>query len=521
MFREYASVSSITTDFPMRIFCIALIFSLWTTLPVLNDGRSNTATVNVYVKKDSAQGTPLENIKVDALHKTNSEHNRTEYTNSSGLATFGDIYTIVKADDTNIPTGYDLVQNFPNPFNPSTTIRFGVARPIDVNVTIYNILGEQVKTLVSERVQPGFYQTEWDGTDESGMGVASGLYLATMKTSDGYVESVRMVLVDGGRGGGYNKGITRIGDASHLLKSIASGTAGEVYDFVATDTSGVMQQTTNPNVTVQQDTTFTMVMNEVQQQNTLEGVISGMFTNAAVEGATVTIDGKTGTTDNQGRFTIQGIDAGNYNASVSSNGFYTHNTSVAVSDGTTVFNDEIVTYDNNWMSFFDDVARRYGATQRWKTPSEGGVKPTFHVLTKTYDTGVDVSQERIDLVKEIITNDLNQFTLNEFGWTDANIVYHDDINDFPAAGTANVVRVAWGENEGPGYHSEKLNGNQIYGATVHHVRRTSKVRRTLFVTARFTLNFLNVLEETFGRLKKPGSFRSKTPKRGCSVWGWS
>jgi hypothetical protein len=111
-------------------------------------------------------------------------------------------------DDTNLPQEFSLGQNFPNPFNPATTIVFELKPEnkgsilsfpskkngsffipqieqisnINVNLRIYNIRGQLVKTLIKDQLPPGRYEIIWDGTDGNGKRVASGLYLYRLET---------------------------------------------------------------------------------------------------------------------------------------------------------------------------------------------------------------------------------------------------------------------------------------------------------------------------------------------------
>jgi len=72
---------------------------------------------------------------------------------------------------------FALKQNYPNPFNPETIIQYSLTADSEVRLVIYNILGQQVRELVNELQQPGVYAVRWDGTDESGYRVTSGVYL--------------------------------------------------------------------------------------------------------------------------------------------------------------------------------------------------------------------------------------------------------------------------------------------------------------------------------------------------------
>ena len=76
-----------------------------------------------------------------------------------------------------VPDEFALERNFPNPFNPETTIRYAVPEAADVSLIVYNILGQEIVTLANERHVPGFYVLRWNGQDRYGRGVASGVYL--------------------------------------------------------------------------------------------------------------------------------------------------------------------------------------------------------------------------------------------------------------------------------------------------------------------------------------------------------
>jgi hypothetical protein len=77
-----------------------------------------------------------------------------------------------------VPVAYrnELFQNYPNPFNPTTTVEYSVERADRVEIRIYNVRGQEVKTLVNENRPPGRYRTQWDGRSNSGSAVASGVY---------------------------------------------------------------------------------------------------------------------------------------------------------------------------------------------------------------------------------------------------------------------------------------------------------------------------------------------------------
>jgi len=84
----------------------------------------------------------------------------------------------------NIPKSFGLSQNYPNPFNPITTIRFEILQKSKVSIKIYNVLGREVTTLVNKNFQPGRYTVTWDGSNNSGSMVASGVYFYLIETKE-------------------------------------------------------------------------------------------------------------------------------------------------------------------------------------------------------------------------------------------------------------------------------------------------------------------------------------------------
>jgi hypothetical protein len=74
------------------------------------------------------------------------------------------------------PEKFRLYTNFPNPFNPTTTISFEIPETVEVSLKIYDITGKLVKTLMNDEIEAGYHSVVWDGTDENGQAMASGLY---------------------------------------------------------------------------------------------------------------------------------------------------------------------------------------------------------------------------------------------------------------------------------------------------------------------------------------------------------
>ncbi len=102
---------------------------------------------------------------------------------------FGDFTTDVRQIDNAIPDQYELDQNYPNPFNPSTTIRYKVAKEGLVTLKVYNLLGQEVATLVNELQVSGSYEVTFDARS-----LSSGIYFYTL-TSGNFVSTKKMILM--------------------------------------------------------------------------------------------------------------------------------------------------------------------------------------------------------------------------------------------------------------------------------------------------------------------------------------
>jgi len=92
------------------------------------------------------------------------------------------------------PVEFDLSQNYPNPFNPTTTISYNVGGLAQVKLMVYDILGKKVKTLVNETQSAGTKHVQWDGTNESEMTMASGVYYYKLKVND-VSKTMKMLLM--------------------------------------------------------------------------------------------------------------------------------------------------------------------------------------------------------------------------------------------------------------------------------------------------------------------------------------
>ena len=101
----------------------------------------------------------------------------------------------VKVSDFGLPEEFELRENYPNPFNPVTTIRYALAQSEAVTIEIYNILGQKVKTLINNvQTSSGRYRVQWDSTNDFGSRVASGVYIYRIRAGKN-IAMKKMVLI--------------------------------------------------------------------------------------------------------------------------------------------------------------------------------------------------------------------------------------------------------------------------------------------------------------------------------------
>ena len=106
------------------------------------------------------------------------------------------VNTVTASSDDNImlPDEFALFQNYPNPFNPSTQISFDIPKSEFITLRIFNLLGQDVKTLASKIMNPGRYTFEWDGKDLLSNDVASGVYFYELR-GESFISRKKMLLI--------------------------------------------------------------------------------------------------------------------------------------------------------------------------------------------------------------------------------------------------------------------------------------------------------------------------------------
>ncbi|PKK83953.1 MAG: hypothetical protein CVT49_05875 [candidate division Zixibacteria bacterium HGW-Zixibacteria-1] len=103
--------------------------------------------------------------------------------------------TDVRDLDKNIlPTQFELGQNYPNPFNPTTRFEFAVPEKSNVNISVFNILGQKITTLVDGEYAAGYYSVDWDSRSDNGSEVASGIYFYKIEANN-YTNTKKLMLI--------------------------------------------------------------------------------------------------------------------------------------------------------------------------------------------------------------------------------------------------------------------------------------------------------------------------------------
>ncbi len=126
--------------------------------------------------------------------KVRSKTHEGEYSDYSPRASFSTDQTTAVENEIIIPEKFIVEQNYPNPFNPTTSIKFGLPQSSYVTIKIYNMLGQEVRTLLSSQMGAGIYNLIWDGKDNSGKSVTSGAYIYRVVSGKNVITKKMMLL---------------------------------------------------------------------------------------------------------------------------------------------------------------------------------------------------------------------------------------------------------------------------------------------------------------------------------------
>ena len=106
----------------------------------------------------------------------------------------GNPTAVESEEESSLPDEYALAQNYPNPFNPTTTIKYSIPQSGKVTLKVYDLLGNEVATLVDEYLPAGTYEAEFSVGQDSSPDIASGIYFYKLQ-AESFVETKKMILM--------------------------------------------------------------------------------------------------------------------------------------------------------------------------------------------------------------------------------------------------------------------------------------------------------------------------------------
>ncbi len=153
--------------------------------------RISFRTVDSFLKRENYtyndRGNLVEQVSIYS-------HNGAPWRNSGRMTYQYETTTAVEENVSPLPTSTALRQNYPNPFNPATDIEYELVTSSEISITVFNMLGQTVKTLETGHVSAGVHSASWDGTDSKGNPVASGVYFYRLTTGSSVIQRKMMLL---------------------------------------------------------------------------------------------------------------------------------------------------------------------------------------------------------------------------------------------------------------------------------------------------------------------------------------
>jgi len=167
----------------------------WGSLGVRTGNNSQSVSNSDSKSTEARKKTPSK-VKVEATELSSAQSQKFTDNLSKTLDGIDSLLGIARSGSVNptLPTTFALYQNYPNPFNPSTEIRFDLPEAIRVELKVFNILGQEVVTLVDDVRSAGAYRILWDGKNAAGLSVASGVYVYQFKTPN-FTDAKKMLLL--------------------------------------------------------------------------------------------------------------------------------------------------------------------------------------------------------------------------------------------------------------------------------------------------------------------------------------
>jgi hypothetical protein len=149
-------------------------------------------TSQVSLDKVNEMDNPVEFLYIGEPHSDDYEGNAR--IDEITLFSFDSIPLAIDDEPDDLPTEFSISQNHPNPFNPTTIIEYTLPARSNVQIEIFNLLGQKIKVLVNAEQPAGNYEIAWDGKDNDGQTLSSGIYLYKITTNK-YTNSKKMVFI--------------------------------------------------------------------------------------------------------------------------------------------------------------------------------------------------------------------------------------------------------------------------------------------------------------------------------------
>ncbi len=143
---------------------------------------------NLWLHFGLGNASVIDSIKVEWINGLTHHFTNVSSNNNIAISENGNIIGVINVS-TSVPNRYHLYQNYPNPFNPETKIRFNIPVSSNVKITIYDITGEEIYTVLNQNLNAGKYETQWNGQNFS-----SGVYFYRIETGN-YSKTLKMILV--------------------------------------------------------------------------------------------------------------------------------------------------------------------------------------------------------------------------------------------------------------------------------------------------------------------------------------
>ncbi len=148
---------------------------------------------------DSVVGTPPDTSYTDAGLVVGQQYyyRATAIDTAGNESDYSDVAsaTALEIDEAGgVPAEFALHANYPNPFNPVTTIRYDLPEATNITIQVYDILGREIARLIDSAMEPGYHRITWNGRDSAGREVPTGIYIARLLTPE-YTKSIKMVLL--------------------------------------------------------------------------------------------------------------------------------------------------------------------------------------------------------------------------------------------------------------------------------------------------------------------------------------